>query len=127
MENFKWIDVKKYLPKDNGYGESDYLALWLEGGEIENPYWMQGRYDHCKKRFHTMEDENGEYEILKNVTHWAVVPELNSLYSELSNFRKWLFKTYENNSTFGEMLCDNGLVESYLSLLPDTAKGEKNY
>lgn len=76
MGNFEWISIKNELPKDNGNGESNYLALWIEGEGIETSYWLQGRYDHCKNRFHTMEDENGEYEIINNVTHFAIIPEL---------------------------------------------------
>jgi hypothetical protein len=74
----EWINVNDQLPPDQGTGESIYLALWIEGVMDEEPYWVQGRYDHVKGYFHTMEtvvEDSIHYERLSNVSKWAIVPE----------------------------------------------------
>jgi len=68
-----WISVAT-LPPDNGYGESDYVALWIN--DPENPFWYQGRYDYVKQRFHSMEilsDGEITYDVIKKVTHWKTI------------------------------------------------------
>lgn len=75
----EWVSVKDKMPDDNGFGESDYLALWVN--DLENPYWTQGRYDFVKQRWHSIErevEDSVEYDILINITHWMIIPELSA-------------------------------------------------